>query len=232
MLAAEREKHQEQLQALEQWNKLKGRSKHDVEAAAKALGFSDLKELLERVAESGGKMTPEQERLYELEQQLDAEKQAREEARKEIETRTQQEQIAQNTQKWHQSIEKYIADTPEYKDSLAGIKDVAPAVFQVMQQHYQEHEEQMPYGEAVKQVSDQLETRITSMLDELVSNKRGLELFTELASKLNKPAPASKKAPPGITQRISNSTGAKRNIPLRFDETLDEAASWLTSQPG
>lgn len=220
----------EKIKAVEEFDRLKARAKDDPFTALRALGHEDGRKFLEMIAETGGKMTPEQQRIYELEQQVNEDRAARakaqEEAQQQAEERTRSEQL----RAWHTDIEKYMSQEPEFKDSIANVPNVAPAVFDVMQAHYSETGERMPYKQAVTQVAQNIESRVGTMLQELSGNKRGQQLLLEYASKLNKPAPASKKAPLGITQRISNSTGAKRKDPPRLDEALSEATSWLNGQ--
>lgn len=211
-------------------DRIRARAKEDVFEALKMLGHDDPRKFLEHVAETGGRLTPEQKRIAELEQMVQADRAEREKAQSEFQQRQEQEQLEARTQQWHASIAEQIKDDPELKEGLAAVSGVEPAIFQVMQAHYAETEEVMPVRDAAKIVEKNLEDRVTTMLNDIVSNKRGREVFATIAAKINKPAPASKKAPQGITQRISNSTGAKRTRPPRFEEALDNAADWLNSQ--
>ena len=223
--------HEAELAAVKEFQQLKARAKDDPFAALKALGHEDGRAFLERIAETGGKMTPEQIRIADLESQLQTDRAAREEAQTKYQEQVQQQQLQQNLDSWHKDIHNYITTDPEFASSIVNVEGTAPAVFEVMQKHYQETGgERMEYRDAVKAVESQMEAKVSGMLNELVGNKRGLAMFHELASKLNKPASASKKAPSGINSRISNHTGAAKQKAPRFEDALDNAASWLDSQ--
>lgn len=210
--------------------RLRARAKEDPFEALKSLGYEDARKFLEHIAETGGRMTPEQKRIAELEATVHADRAERERLQQEAEEQAQQQRAEEQTKHWHTEIGKFVRSDDELKDGLANVPGVEPAIFQVMQAHYAETEEQMPFKDAAKIVEKQLEEKVNAMLNDIVANKRGREVFNAIAAKINKPAPASKKAPQGITQSISNSTSAKRTRSPRFEEALDGAASWLNSQ--
>jgi hypothetical protein len=222
-----------QLAELKQWNEIKQRAKDDPFTALRMIGWEDGKEFITHIANTGGSMTPEQKRIHQLEQDNAAFHKQRAEQEQQRQQEAEHRQTQQALDNYHQTIAKYIKETPEFSESLVSLPGSEGAVYQVMDTHYRNTGgEVMEYRDAVKQVQQYQEQQLSELLTEVASNKRGLAILKEFATKLNRPAQASQKAP-GITQRISNQTGAKsrdRHVPL--DDKLALAAKRLNEQFG
>lgn len=226
-MLAEKKELLAQREEVEQWHKLKKRGRSSPFEALKALGWESAEEFLTSVAENGGKMSPEAERLAELEERL-AKKEAEE---KEYKERFQEEQLNRQREERIAEAKSAVAGAiqanPEWKGTL--ISKYSDDVFSVLQNHFLETEEELPLADAVKKTQDLLHNRLRNILDEAVSSDDGRKIFEEFTAKLKPSRAAQVKSP--TYQQPKRTTQAHSEPSVRsIEDEIDAAARKLTTE--
>lgn len=207
------------------------KGKHTPFEALKLLGYEDPKAFMERIMETGGEWTPEQQKIYELEQRLSE----REKLEKERETVAAQEKQTQEYQRlvdnWHTEIAQYTKQSPKWQESIVSIPGTEATVFEVIQEHYRETGERMEFDEALETVAQNMEGTFNNALQQIAANPRGRAILEEFAAKLAPDGKRSKSTPAhkqGLSSTVRNQPRSAPPEDLDLDQAVAANARWLS----
>ena len=201
--------------------------------ALKALGFENKKEFLERLAETGGEATPEQQEIYELKEwKAKQERELAERTKAEAEAKK-AEEYNQSVAAWHQDIAQYVKGNDRWRDSLVSLQGHEAQVFQVIQDHYQKEGQQLPYDTALDQVNSAMEKQLTDSLQAIAGTARGRAIIQDLVNKSTPDAKRGKQLPAqpkGLTSSVRATPAPESPQDLSLDEALERNIAWIRSQ--
>lgn len=201
-------------------------AKTDRLSALEALGYTDVKAFVEGLVEDGGRMTPERQKVLELEKKI-ADRERREQ--EEIQTRKQQEQAAASRAQLdalHNQVVQTIKE--HHAESLASIDGSSQAIMQELDRLAGENGVMPDIATAIKNVSDNYEKNFRTILE----NPRARAIAQELlASSKTSPAPRSKAS----INTIGSSAQAVTTPPKSkgaFDpnDEVEQMVKWINSQ--
>lgn len=208
--------------------------KDDPAALLELAGFSDIREFVERLAEDGGRLTPERRQLKELQKKFDDAERARTEER---EAQTQAQAQETETRQYKAAVDKVNSDivsfikTNESKYSMLSLEGGSQMVFQELQAHYRKTAgedgvgETLPLEKAVQAVN----ARVEGNLRKLVDNAQVRAIIEDaLKAKSFQPGAASTQQPKTLTSAVRSGTASGQAGKLKDDEQLlAEATAFL-----
>lgn len=224
--AAEKAELQKQIKALEN-------AKRSPADAIRAMGYESVEKFLEQIASSGGEMTPEQQKIWELEERLAARERQEEEQRKILQEQQESAKYQQEVANWHNSIREYVSDPDgPWANTLVSLGGQEPAVLQLLQQQHEQYGDELDIAQglelALDTVNKQLEKQMRQGIAQIVAHPRGRAILEEITGSVK---PASQKARPqslGITNAARNETKPKPKYEnLSVDDTLQQAIQQL-----
>lgn len=169
---AQKQQHAEKLAKAEKLERLLADGKNDPLAALEAIGYTDIKTFIDRLAVDGGRDTPERKELREMRQWRESVEAERQENQRQLAAREQQAQIDAQLENLRSTIKDRI-NTDEYANSLLRLKDADQQVMHEMDRIVTQTGKMPTPEEAMKSV----ETRMKGTLEEMAGNEAILEFF-------------------------------------------------------
>lgn len=220
-------------QEREELTRVKGileNAKHDRLAALEAMGYTDLKEFIQSVADDGGRITPERQKILELEKKMAERERQETEQRQQWEQQQHQNAQRQQLDALHNQVVQTIKEN--YNDQLVAIDGSSQAVMQEMDRLAGENGVMPDISEAIENIQKQQEARFAQILE----NPRAQALAMQIlkSSKIAQHPASSKKAPiKTISGAVTSGTRSDRKdyVPSRSgDAEVEEAIAWLNTQ--
>lgn len=234
-LATEKQALAAQKQELEQARKYIENAKRSPADAIKAMGYESMKEFLEKVADSGGEMTAEQQKIWDLEERLAAREKQEEEQRAQYQEQQEAAKYQQEVANWHSTIRQYVTepDSP-WSNSLVALEGQEAQVLSVIQEQHAQYGEGLDLNEALEvaldRVNKHLEKQMRQGIAQIAANPRGQAILNEIVGNVKTPqrSQSSRAKPNGLTSEVRNETTERRSDKeLSLDEMLERNTQLL-----
>lgn len=235
-VAQEKQALAAQKQEIEQARKMIENAKRSPADAVKAMGYESMKEFLEKVADSGGEMTPEQQKIWDLEERLAAREKAEEEQRSAYQEQQESAKYQQEVAQWHKSIRDYVTEPDSHwANSLVSLEGQEGQVLALIQEQHAQYGENLDLNEALEvaldKVNKHLEKQMRQGIAQIAANPRGQAILNEIVGsvKNNQRSPSNRaQKPSGLTSQVRNETTERRSTKdLSLDEMIELSAAQL-----
>lgn len=235
-VAQEKQALAAQKQELEQARKMIENAKRSPADAIKAMGYESMKEFLEKVADSGGEMTPEQQKIWDLEERLAAREKQEEEQRAQWQEQQESAKYQQEVAQWHKSIREYVTEpNSPWSNTLVSLEGQEGQVLSVIQEQHAEYGEQLDLNEAIEvaleRVNKNLEKQMRQGIAQIAANPRGQAILNEIIGSVKAPvsrSPSNRAKPSGLTSQVRNETSERRpERELSLEEMLERNTAIL-----
>jgi len=193
--------------------------KDEPAALLEAMGV-DAREFFEKIAATGGKLTPEQKELRAIKKQLadkDAAEKAASEERAKGEQTAAQAAAVDNLNK--DIIQFSKANTEKY--GFLGVDGTHQLVFQQLQKHFDATKDELGRGEVLTldQAAQAAQSELEGVFEKLASTEFGRKKIAELSAKSSQQSAASK---PSTTTLVGPSGRTAAKAAVSPDEAEDE----------